>query len=51
LSGATIAPSFQAPNSAMKNCGQLGSSSATRSPRFTPSAAKALAQASLSRSS
>ena len=43
-----MAPSFQAPSSAMKNCGQFGSSSATRSPRATPSAASAAAQASLS---
>ena len=36
---------------ATKNCGQFGSSSATRSPRLTPSAINAAAQASLERSS
>ena len=46
-----MAPIFQAPSSAMKNCGQFGSSSATRSPRPIPSAVNAAAQASLSRSS
>jgi len=38
LSGATMAPIFQAANWAMANCGQLGSKSAIRSPRVTPSA-------------
>ena len=39
------------PNSATKNCGQLGSSSATRSPGRTPSVTSAAAQALLSDSS
>ena len=43
-------PAFQTPNSATRNCGQLGSSSATRSPLRTPMATSAAPKASLSAS-
>ena len=51
LSGTTTAPAFQAPSSQTTNWGQLGSSSATRSPLATPRPARAAAKASLSRAS
>ena len=44
-------PAFHTPNSATRNCGQLGSSSATRSPLRTPMATSAAPKASLSASS